>query len=66
MLISDLRESVCISDFHFRKDHLQKLADFLWPRLNVYLKGKKDDIKVENGYCTPYKKGFLFLLYQMP
>jgi hypothetical protein len=65
MLISDLSESVCISDFRFRKNHLQKLADLLWPRLNVYLKGEKDDIKVENGYRTPYETGFLILLYRM-
>jgi hypothetical protein len=65
MSISDLSESICASDFRFRKDNLQKVADLLWPRLNVYLQGERDDIKVENGYRTSYETGFLIILYRM-
>jgi hypothetical protein len=60
--IADLSDSVCISDFRFCKDHLQKIADLLWPLMNVYLLGEKNDIKVENGYRTTYKTGFLIVL----
>jgi hypothetical protein len=65
MSISDLSKSICASDFRFRKDNLQKVADLLWPCLNVYLQGKRDDMKVENGYLTSYETGFLIILYQM-
>jgi hypothetical protein len=65
MSISDLSESICASDFCFRKDNLQIVADLLWPRLNVFLQGERDDIKVENGYHTSYETGFLIILYRM-
>jgi hypothetical protein len=48
--IANLSDLVCISDFHFCKDHLQKIANVLCPLMNVYLLGEKDDIKVEHGY----------------
>jgi hypothetical protein len=64
-LIADLNDSVCISDFRFCKDHLQKIANLLWPLMNVYLLGEKDDIEVENGYQTTYETGFLIVLYRM-
>jgi hypothetical protein len=63
--IANLSDSVCISDFRFRKENLQKIADGLWPLMNVYLLGEKDDIKVENGYRTTYETGFLIVLYRM-
>jgi hypothetical protein len=63
--LDNVFDSVCISDFRFRKDNLQKIADGLWPLMNVYLLGEKDDIKVENGYQTTYETGFLVVLYRM-
>jgi hypothetical protein len=63
MSISDLCEAVCISDFRFRKDHLQKIADLLWPRLNVFLQGEKDDVQVKNGYQFVLLFVFVFISF---
>jgi hypothetical protein len=47
LLIGDLNEAVSIIDFRFRKQHIQEIADRLWPKLCPLLNGTRDKIKVE-------------------
>ena len=63
LVVGDLDESSCISEFRFRKEHLQELANLLWPKLSLFLEGDKDKIKVKNKYTCPYETGILLVLY---
>jgi hypothetical protein len=64
LIVGDLDESSCISEFRFRKEHLQELANLLWPKLSLFLEGDKDKIKVKNKYTCPYETGILLVLYR--
>ena len=63
--IRNLDPSICISDFRFRKNDLQELADRLWPKMALLLNVEKDAIICANGYSCPYESGLLMVLYRM-
>ena len=63
--IRDLEESICLSEFRFRKDHLQEFADRLWPKMESVLEGSISGISCNNGYCCPYETGLLMVLYRL-
>jgi nuclease HARBI1 len=54
----------CLSEFRFRKQDLQQLANLLWPRLAVDLPGVREDVVVKNKYRVPFKTGLLLVLYR--
>ena len=64
LVVQDVDESSCISEFRFRKEHLQELANLLWPKMSLYLEGDRDKITVRNKYTCPYETGILLLLYR--
>jgi hypothetical protein len=47
-LVNDFNDSQCLLYFRFRKNDLQKLADELWPRLQPYLTGPKERLRLPN------------------
>lgn len=63
--IADLDESKCISDFRFRKQELQEIADRLWPKLGMLLDGDKESIKCSYKYQCPYETGLLLTLFRL-
>ena len=63
--MDDLDEASCINDFRFRKEHIQEIADRLWPKLSLFLEGDKIKIKVKHRYTVPYETGILLVLYRM-
>lgn len=63
MLIQDLDDTTSISNFRFRKEDLQRLADLLWPRLGPHFEGTKESIKVKNKYRIPFETGILLVLF---
>ena len=64
MLIADVDEPDDETEFRFRKEHLQHLADTLWPRLSRYLVGTRESILCSNSYRVPYETGLLLVLYR--
>jgi hypothetical protein len=63
ILIEDFSEDDAVTYFHFRKVHLQEVANQLWQRLQCYLSGHKGAVKVQNGkYTLPYET--LLVLYR--
>ena len=65
LLIQDLNESESLHEFRFRNQHLQEVADLLWPKLSLILDGTKERIKVMNRYVVPYETGLLLVLYRL-
>ena len=66
MLVDDISENDAITEFRFRKDHLQTIADRLWDKgLGLLLDGTKEKVKVENNYETPYETGILAVLFRI-
>ena len=66
LLIQDLSEDDALTHFHFCKDHLQEVAEKLWPRLQCFLRGHRSSIKVNNGsYSLPYEILLLLVLYRL-
>ena len=66
LIIQDLSEDDALTHFCFCKDHLQEVADKLWPRLQCFLRGQRGSIKVNNGtYSLPYKTLLLLVLYRL-
>ena len=54
-----------MTHFCFRKDHLQEVANQLWPRLQSCLSGHKGAVMVINGkYILPYETLLLLVLYR--
>jgi hypothetical protein len=49
LLIPDLSEDDALTLFCFCKEHLQEVADKLWPRFQYFLCGQIGTIKVNNG-----------------
>jgi len=64
MLIADVDEPDDETEFRFRKEHLQHLADTLWPRLSRYLVSTRESILCSNSYRVPYEMGLLLVLYR--
>ena len=65
LLVDDLSESEAILEFRFRKQHLQAIANKLWPKLSGFIEGTQQSIKVSNGYRAPYETGLLAVLFQL-
>ena len=66
LIIQDLSEDDALSHFCFQKVHLQEVADKLWPRLQCFLVGHRDSIKVNKGtYSLPYETLLLLVLYRL-
>jgi hypothetical protein len=63
--IADFTESECVSDFRFRKDDLQHVANELWPRLSPFLGEDKNNLVLENHYHAPYETCLLVYLFKM-
>lgn len=63
--ISDLDESKAIMDFRFRKDDLQEIADSLWPKMEPFLEGTRDNILVQNRYRCPFETGLLLVMFRL-
>jgi hypothetical protein len=63
-VISDFHDSQCNLNFRFRKTELQEVADKLWPRLEPFLEGTKEKLKLENRYTAPYETCLLLTLYR--
>ena len=55
----------CLSEFRFRKQDLQRLADLPWPRLAVDLPGVREAVAVKNKYRVPFETGLLLVLYRL-
>ena len=65
LLVDDLSESEAILEFRFWKQHLQAIANKLWPKLSGFIEGTQQSIKVSNGYWAPYETGLLAVLFQL-
>jgi len=65
MLIADFTESDCITNFRFRKDDLVEVADELWPRIEPFLLGDRNNLTVDNNYHAPYETCLLVYLWKM-
>jgi hypothetical protein len=64
--IEELSEDDALSFFRFRKEHLQIVADKLWPRLAPYLLGEKGRIKFGFGrYSCQYESLLLMMMYRL-
>jgi hypothetical protein len=63
-LISDFDDSQCQLHFRFRNNELQDVADQLWPRLEPFLEGTKEKLKLENRYTAPYETCLLLTLFR--
>jgi hypothetical protein len=63
--IADMSEAQCLAEFRFRKDHLQLLSNRLWTKMQLYLDGDYDHIKLENRYKLPFETCLMFLLYRL-
>jgi hypothetical protein len=63
--IDDLDESKCILDFRFRKLELKEIAERLWPKMELFLEGTRDKIRVQNRYTCEYETGLLLVLYRL-
>jgi DDE superfamily endonuclease len=63
--IADFTEAECVSDFRFRKDDLQHVANELWPRLAPFLGEDKNNLLLENRYHAPYETCLLVYLFKM-
>ena len=64
LVVRDINEAESISEFRFRKGHIQELADKLWPKLGLLLEGTHEAIQVKNNYVLPYETGLLLVLYR--
>jgi DDE superfamily endonuclease len=64
-LLEDVSDSDAISNFRFRKEHLQAIALRLWPKMQPFLEGEYDSIQCRNRYAVPFETGFLVLLYRI-
>ena len=62
MVIADFNLSQCIQHFRFRKENLIKVAQSLWPRLDI--RGMYDNIRCENRYRCPFETALLILLFR--
>lgn len=62
--IDDFDEATCLSNFRFRQHDLRRLADLLWPRLQMSLQGPRDSVLVKYRYRIPFDTGFLIVLYR--
>ena len=66
LTIEELSEDDALSFFRFRKEHLQIVADKLWPRLAPYLLGEKGRIKFGFGrYSCGYETLLLLMMYRL-
>lgn len=66
LTIEELSEDDALSFFRFRKDHLQIVADKLWPRLAPHLLGEKECIKFGFGrYSCQYETLLLLMMYRL-
>jgi hypothetical protein len=63
-LVQDFDDVTCLSEFRFRKQDLQQLANLLWPRLAVDLPGVREAVVVKNKYRVPFETGLLLVLYR--
>jgi len=46
--IQDVTESASVLEFRFRKNHVQLVANMLWPRMSLFLETDKDRIMCTN------------------
>jgi hypothetical protein len=66
LTIEELSEDDALTFFRFRKEHLQIVADKLWPRLARYLLGGKGRIKFGFGrYSCGYETLLLLMMYRL-
>ena len=66
LLIEELSEDDALSYFRFRKEHLQVVADKLWPRLAPYISGEKEHIRFGVGrYSCQYESLLLMMMYRL-
>jgi hypothetical protein len=66
LTIEELSEDDALTFFRFRKEHLQIVADKLWPRLAPYLLGEKGCIKFGFGrYSCGYETLLLLMMYRL-
>jgi hypothetical protein len=63
--IANMSEAQCLAKFRFRKDHLQLLSNCLWTKMQLYLDGDYDHIKLENQYQLPFEMCLMLLLYRL-
>ena len=63
-VISDFCDSQCNLNFRFRQAELQDVADQLWPRLEPFLEGTKEKLKLQNRYTAPYENCLLLTLFR--
>jgi nuclease HARBI1 len=63
--IQDFTCSECVSDFRFRKEHLQDLSHKLWPRLSPFLGDNRDHLILQNRYTAPFETCLLVYLFKM-
>ena len=64
LCIVDFNESQCIDHFRFKRVHLIKLFDALWPILSEFLDGDRNCLRTGNRYNCPYETAMLILLYR--
>ena len=66
LTIAELSEDDALSFFRFRREHLQIVADKLWPRLAPHLLGEKGRIKFGFGrYSCGYETLLLLMMYRL-
>ena len=61
--LQDFNESQCLMHFRFKKLHLIKVLDALWPRLQEFVRGNRECIECVHRYKCPYETAMLILLY---
>jgi nuclease HARBI1 len=59
------RPITCKREFRFEYEHLQSLSDLLWIKMQPYLNGGKESVRIHGGYSIPFETGFLILLFRM-
>jgi hypothetical protein len=67
LTIQELSEDDALSYFRLRKEHLQIVADVLWPRLAPHLLGEKENIKIGDGprFSCRYETLLLLMIYRL-
>ena len=64
LTVENFNESQCLMHFWFKKLHLIKVLDALWPRLQEFVRGTRDCIECVHRYKCPYETAMLILLYR--
>jgi len=66
LLITNISENDAQLYFRYRKDHLQRIADKLWPRVSTFFSDDSTRMRVKchNRNVSPYETGILMMLFR--